>query len=165
MMISSAPEFVEYWTGFRRRTRRAVEAIPADRIEWRAAEGRWSMGDIVRHLASIERFMFAENARCRPSRYPGHDRQLADGKDGVMAYHDRLHAESVAIFGALTADDLARRCVTPAGSEIPVWKWLRAMVEHEAHHRGQLHLLLGLIGSPAPPIFGLTEEQVRERSV
>jgi len=48
---------------------------------------------------------------------------------------------------------------------MPAWKWLRAMVEHEAHHRGQLYLMLGMIGIPTPPIFGLTSEEVRDRSV
>jgi hypothetical protein len=37
MIVSTASEFVEYWTGFRRRTRRAAEAVPADRLEWRPA--------------------------------------------------------------------------------------------------------------------------------
>jgi uncharacterized damage-inducible protein DinB len=38
------------------------------------------------------------------------------------------------------------------------------MVEHEAHHRGQLYLLLGLRGIATPPIYGLTEEEVQARS-
>ena len=38
------------------------------------------------------------------------------------------------------------------------------MVEHEAHHRGQIYLMLGMLGVPTPPLYGLTEEQVRERS-
>jgi uncharacterized damage-inducible protein DinB len=50
------------------------------------------------------------------------------------------------------------------GASLAVWKWLRAMVEHEVHHRGQLYLMLGMIGVETPPIFGLTSEQVRERS-
>lgn len=33
-----------------------------------------------------------------------------------------------------------RRCLTPGGAELPVGKWLRAMVEYEVHHRGQFYL-------------------------
>ena len=39
------------------------------------------------------------------------------------------------------------------------------MVEHEAHHRGQVYLMLGLLGVPAPPLYGLTEPEVKARSV
>ncbi|MGZ4786907.1 MAG: DinB family protein [Terriglobales bacterium] len=45
------------------------------------------------------------------------------------------------------------------------WKWLRAMVEHECHHRGQIYLYLSMLEVPTPPVFGLTSEQVRQRSV
>jgi uncharacterized damage-inducible protein DinB len=38
-------------------------------------------------------------------------------------------------------------------------------VEHEAHHRGQIYLMLGMRGVPTPPIFGLTSEEVRARSI
>lgn len=157
-------EFVEYWTGFRKRTRRAAETIPADRIEWTPTPGKWTFGDLLRHLAAMERFMFAENVYGRPSRYPGHARPLADGKDAVLAYHDAMHAEATAMFSGLTPERLAAKCTTPAGIQITSWKWLRAMVEHEAHHRGQIHLMLGMLGHPAAPLFGLTEEEVRERS-
>jgi len=100
----------------------------------------------------------------RPSRYPGHGRELADGYDAVLAYYDRLHEESRAIFAGLSAEALAGKCTTPAGTPITTWKWLRAMVEHEAHHRGQLYLMLALRGVPTPPIYGLTSEEVRARS-
>ncbi len=39
------------------------------------------------------------------------------------------------------------------------------MVEHEVHHRGQLYLMLGMVGVETPPIFGLTSEEVHARSV
>jgi uncharacterized damage-inducible protein DinB len=35
------------------------------------------------------------------------------------------------------------------------------MTEHEIHHRGQIYLYLGILGVPAPPLYGLTSEQVR----
>ena len=39
------------------------------------------------------------------------------------------------------------------------------MVEHEIHHRGQLYLLLSMLGVATPPIYGLTSEEVRARSL
>jgi uncharacterized damage-inducible protein DinB len=76
-----------------------------------------------------------------------------------------MHAESVAIFGALSNDDLARKCMTPGGAELSVAKWLRAMIEHEIHHRGEMFVYLGLMRITAPKLFGLTSEEVRARSV
>jgi uncharacterized damage-inducible protein DinB len=158
-------EFLRYWGNARGRTRRLVPLIPSDRVEWAPGPGRLTCGDLVRHLAAIERWMFAENVSGRPSRYPGHGEELASGAEALLAYHDRMHAEAMSILGELTAERLAARCETPGGASIPAWKWLRSMTEHEAHHRGQLYLYLGLLGVPTPPLYGLTEEEVRARSV
>ncbi|PYP41208.1 MAG: DinB family protein [Gemmatimonadetes bacterium] len=80
------------------------------------------------------------------------------------SFFDRLGVESQAIFGTLTDADLERKCLTPAGTPITTWKWLRAMVEHEAHHRGQIYLMLGLLNVPTPPLYGMTSEEVQARS-
>jgi uncharacterized damage-inducible protein DinB len=164
MEIREVRPFLTYWERVRERTARLVPLIPPDRLEWTYQAGKYTCGDIVRHLAGIERFMYAENVQGRPSRYPGHGRDLADGPAAVHDYLDRLHAESMAIFSRLTPDDLERKCVTPGGAPIATWKWLRAMIEHEAHHRGQLYLYLAMLGIPSPPLYGLTEEEVRARS-
>lgn len=164
MEITSTESFLAYYEGIRQRTDRVAACIPDDRIEWRPGPGRFSFGDLLRHLAALERHTFAENALGRPSRYPGHGRELADGAPAVRAYFACMHAESMEIFGRLTSSDLARKCLTPAGTPITTWKWLRAMLEHEVHHRGQIYLMLGLLGIATPPMYGLTSEEVRERS-
>lgn len=165
MEIQTIEPFLDYFARIRERTRRVVMLIPSERLEWAPREGAFTFGDLVRHLAAIERWMFAENVSGRPSRYPGHGRELADGHDAVLAYFDRMHDGAMEIFRALTPEMLAARCTTPGGASMPAWKWLRAMVEHEIHHRGQIYLMLGMIGVPTPPMYGLTSEEVRERSL
>jgi uncharacterized damage-inducible protein DinB len=78
---------------------------------------------------------------------------------------DQLDRESIDIFSTLTDEDLQKKCVTPAGMSITIWKWLRAMVEHEAHHRGQIFMMLAMLDVKSQPLYGLTEEEVRARSV
>jgi uncharacterized damage-inducible protein DinB len=165
MEITTAESFLTYFEKVRERTIRVARCIPPDQLEWRYREGTFSFGDILRHLGAIERYMFAENAALRPSRYPGHGRELADGYEEVFAYLHRMHAEAVEIFTVLSPSDLQRKCVTPGGAELAVWKWLRSMVEHEVHHRGQIYVYLSMLGIQGPPLYGLTSEEVRSRSL
>jgi uncharacterized damage-inducible protein DinB len=156
--------FLDYWSSVRSRTRRLIPLIPSDKLEWSPGEGRWTFGDTIRHLAGIERWMYAETVHGRPTRYRGHGRDLADGHDAVLGFHDRCHEESMALLRALTAQQWVGKSTTPAGTSITTWKWARAMVEHEAHHCGQMYLMLGLLGVATPPLFGLTEPEVLAKS-
>lgn len=156
--------FLEYWPSVRGRTRRLIPLVPEDKLEWAPAAGRWSIGDQVRHLAGIERWMYAENVHGRPTRYPGHGRELAAGSEALLAYHDKCHEGAMALLRGLTSEQWVGKSVTPAGTSITTWKWCRAMIEHEAHHRGQVYMTLGLLGIPSLPLYGLSEEEVLSKS-
>lgn len=155
---------LEYVDKVRARTMRLAACVPPDKIDWAYAPGKFTIGDVLRHLAAIERWMFAENALRKPSRYPGHGPELGATFAEVIDYMNRMHAESMEIFRSLSPEQLEMKCTTPAGAELRVSKWLRLMIEHEIHHRGQLYMYLAMLGVPTPPIYGLTEEQVAAAS-
>ncbi|HXO39262.1 MAG TPA: DinB family protein [Candidatus Acidoferrum sp.] len=154
----------DYWEKVRQRTLKVIACIPPDKFDWRYAEGKFSFADIIRHLATIERYMYAENVQLKPSLYPGHGPELANGPENVLPFFNHMHQESVAIFSRLSPEDLQKKCITPGGAPIAIWKWLRAMVEHEVHHRAQIYTYLGMLGITTPPIYGLTSEEVKARS-
>jgi uncharacterized damage-inducible protein DinB len=165
MQIQDVGSFLEYFDKVYQRTLRVVRCIPADKVEWSFREGKFTLGDLVRHIAAIERYMFIETIQGKPSGYVGCGKDLADGLEEVVLFLERLHRESVEIISRLNADDLNRKCTTPEGTPITVWKWLRAMVEHEIHHRGQIYIYLAMLNVSTPPLYGLTSEQVKELSV
>ena len=164
MEFQTIQPFLHYFGSVRERTMRVARCIPPDKIDWTYAPGKFTLGDLLRHLAVVERYMWAENVQGRQSRYTSHGKELADGYDNVMAFVERLHAESLEIFSRVTDDALRKKCKTPDGSPITTWKWLRLMVEHEIHHRGQIYLYLAMLDVATPPLYGLTSEQVRERA-
>jgi uncharacterized damage-inducible protein DinB len=164
MEIHNIEPFLDYFARVRERTLKVINCIPPDKINWTYKQGKFTFADLIRHLAAIERYMYAENAQLRPSRYPGHGAELADGYEAVLEFFNKMHSESVEILRTLTEEDLRKKCITPGGAAISVWKWLRAMIEHEVHHRGQLYLYLGMVDEQTPPIYGLTSEEVFERS-
>ncbi len=107
--------------------------------------------------------MWGENVQGKSSQYKSHGKELADGYENVLALMERLHKESLEIFSRLSDADLQTKCKTPGDAEITKWKWLRLMVEHEIHHRGQIYLYLSMLGVPTPPLYGLTSEEVRRQ--
>src|ERR1700758_2846084 len=106
MEIQTIQPFLQYLGNVRARTMRVARCIPADKIDWNYAPGKFTLGDLLRHLAVTERYMWAENVQGKPARYTRHDMELADGLENVLAFMERLHAESMEIFGKLTPEDL-----------------------------------------------------------
>lgn len=164
MEIRSAEEFLKYHARVHERTRHAIDHIPEEHIEWTYKEGKFTLGDLVRHLAAINRYMFAEIATGGTNQYPGHSRDLADGKTAVIDYFEKMDRETVGMITAMSESDLQAKVKTPAGFPMAAWKWLRSMEEHEIHHRGQIFTYLGMLDVELPPLYGMTSEQVRDRA-
>ncbi len=164
MEITNIESFLPYYKNVRERTMRIARIIPPEKLEWSYAPGKFTLGDLLRHLAAIERYLWAELVQGRANRYHGCGRELADGSENVLAFVERLHAESVEIFSRLTPEDLKLKRALPDGSAISAWKILRLLVEHEIHHRGEMYVYLGMLGVATPPLYGMTSEQVKELS-
>jgi uncharacterized damage-inducible protein DinB len=162
MEIRDLGIFLDYFGKVHHRTMRVVRCIPPDKVEWSFRQGKFTLGDLARHIATANRYIFAETLQGNRSRYAGCGRQLAPGYDEIISLIETLHRESREIISRLT--DLNGECRTPDGVAITTWKWLRAMVEHEVHHRGQIYIYLALLEVPTPPLYGLTSEQVAELS-
>lgn len=164
MVINTVDSFLAYRSSIKKRTDKLLEVIPSEYFEWAYKDGKFTIADVIRHLAAIERFMYAENVLGNPSQYTGCGKELADGYDEVMAFYDQKRKEAFEIFRTLSDNDIQQKCTTPAGIDITIWKWLRAMIEHEVHHRAQLYIYLNILDVNTPPIFGLTEEELRSKS-
>ena len=162
MEIHDLNVFLDYFDKIHKRTMRVVRCIPPDKVDWSFREGKFTLGDVARHIAGANRYIFAETLAGKPSRYAGCGRQLAPSYDEILSFMEALHKESSETISHLT--DLNGECRTPDGAAIATWKWMRAMLEHEIHHRGQLYIYLAILDVPTPPIFGLTSEQVIERN-
>src|SRR5215472_13741338 len=118
MQITDSELFLDYFDKIHQRTLRVARCIPPDKIEWSYREGKFTLGDLVRHIAAINRYMFAETVQGKPSRYSGCGKELADSYENVLEFIERLHRESVEILSRLSNDDLNRKCTTPDGASI-----------------------------------------------
>ncbi len=162
MEITTIQPFLDYFERVRERTMKLVKIIPPDNLEWTYREGKFTLGDLARHLVTVERYLFAESVNGGKNAYPGCGRELADGLENVVRFMEKLHAESMAVFSQVKNEDLNKKVFAADGSQISMWKLLRSMIEHEAHHRGEMYVYLGMLGVKVPPLYGMTSEEVRE---
>ena len=85
MEIRTIQPFLQYFGNVRERTMRVARCIPADKLEWTYAPEKFTLGDLLRHIAIAERHMWAETVSGRASRYTTHGKELAEGYENVVA--------------------------------------------------------------------------------
>lgn len=164
MEITTIKDFIHYYGRVRERTNRLIDVIPPENLDFSYKKGKFSIGDQIRHIATIERYLFAETIKGGKNSYMGCGKELADNYDMTIKLFNDLHLESLEIISVLSDKDLQCKCHTPGKVDIRISKWLQLMVEHEIHHRGQLYIYLNLLEVRTPPMFGLTAEELLERS-
>ena len=160
MEIKKISSFLSYFEKVREGTIRIIETIPEEKMDWTYKPGKFTIADIVRHIAAIERNVFAELVHGNKGCYTGCGKELADGYDDVLDYFNEMHNQSMYIFNSLSDEDLNKKIITLSGNETKIGNFLRALIIHEIHHCGALCIYLNLLNIETPSIFGLTEEQV-----
>lgn len=154
--------FLKYYESIRKRTRNLIEVVKPEHLDFAYKNGKFTIADQIRHIAAIERYLFAETIAGRKNIYNGCGKELAEGYEDIMTFFNQAHTESLQIFRSLTDSSLQETCFTPTGYAIQKEKWLQLLAEHEIHHRAQIYLYLNLLNIKTPPMYGLTAEEVAE---
>lgn len=164
MEITKMATFLSYFGKTRLATLKVIEVIPHDKLDWAYLPDKFTIGDLVRHIAAIERYVFAEVALGNRPNYKGCRKDLAYGYENIVCYFNKMHAQTIAIFKSISDESLKSKIKSLDGKEIELGNFLRALVLHEIHHRAVLCIYLNLLGITTPPILGLMEEQVIQLS-
>ncbi|MCE3227513.1 MAG: DinB family protein [Bacteroidetes bacterium] len=164
MEIRTIDSFLNYYQRTRKITNQVIQVIPPDKLDWSYKPGKFTLGDLVRHIAAIERNLFAEVILGNKSVYRGCGKNLADGYDHVISFFNEMHQQSIQIYKSLSDRDLQKEIKTLDGKLTTVANFLRALIVHEIHHRGVMCIYLNLINVTTPPVIGLSESQVIEFS-
>jgi uncharacterized damage-inducible protein DinB len=157
-------------------TRDLVAAVPEERFDWSPGEGAFGAGQLVRHLLQSEifwrkmlqkaldgevydPFSFEEGpgaGRMRSFRSPNlrfsADSRLGSTFADLLTAWTPIQAETEALIGGLTTEQLATvRLRHPlTGFEASLHEFVLVMLEHEAHHRGQLSAYMKVLALDQP---------------
>jgi uncharacterized damage-inducible protein DinB len=164
MEVTDIKNFTEYYSKTRVITNKVLAAIPTNRLDWAYSTGKFTIGDIIRHIAAIERYVFAEIAIGNKPCYRGCGEEISKNYNNVFDFFNEMHAQSIQLFESLDNESLSKKVSSVDGNQIKLSSFLRALIVHEIHHRAVLCIYLNLLGIQTPPVIGLTETQVIELS-
>jgi len=158
-VLTSLPDFVRYFESVRGRTLAFIQAIPDDQIDFAPYPGKFTLGDLIRHIAATER-MFVDGVLEGRWTYAGHSRELGPTKAEAVDYLMRTHEEAMARLRATDTEVLQMKRTTPFGMVVSAWRLLMTMTEHEIHHRSQIGQYLVALGMEPPQVFGRKLEEL-----
>ena len=140
-----------------------IKCIPPNKINWKPKKDKMSLGDIIRHLALAERYLYVGIAKYNNNLYPGFQESETKSYKDIVDFLIKCHNDSIVLLRSIDNSELLKKVTVPGGAEITMWKWLRAMIEHEVHHRGIIYADLSLLNIETPPLFGLEEIEARKK--
>jgi uncharacterized damage-inducible protein DinB len=146
-------------------TRRVLERVPEDRLDWRPHPKARSLGQLALHVASI----------------PGRISRMAQG-DGMDASQTRSEpatpsstAELLPMLDAGVRDAVAFLTGIDGETAAATWRLTHGenelfaiprvavirtvLLNHWYHHRGQLQLYLRMLDLPVPAVFGPSADE------
>lgn len=143
-----------HWNNVRQGLFAALDKLPDDQLGYSPRPGLRTFHEITCHIAGAEDGWFRycvthelrgwEEAEYQPSDYP----TGADLKKLLSDVHTRVES--------LYADEGDRKIkelvVLPWGAQVEQEWIVWHVIEHEIHHRGEIYLMLGLLGIEAPDV-------------
>lgn len=150
----SCPEterFVRNWNRIHKETAQVLAAAPDDKLDWRPAEGMFTLRELMRHMPEAESAL-VRTVLAGTMQKGELDLSTAGVEEIVRAYrasHERLAAE----VAGLTLEQLNEE-IEAFGRRMRRRVLLRGMIEHEIHHRGQLYTYYRLAGIEPPKLYG-----------
>lgn len=149
-------------------TRRVLERVPADKLDWKPHSKSMSLGQLASHVAQLPDWLSnifgADEFDFRPPGGPAF--KMADCKtaEELLDLFDRSVATASKAIGSAREESLDTPWTLKAGDftifTSPRWIAFRGFgMNHIIHHRAQLAVYLRLLDVPVPSIYGPTADE------
>jgi uncharacterized damage-inducible protein DinB len=143
-------------------TRKLLERLPADRLDWKPHAKSRSLGQLAGHVAELPRWgMRVDRDTFEAGSEPVPP--LRTAADFVARFDDNVRQGRQGLAGKTDGDLQGKLAVFHQGRErfaFPKTILLRrVLMNHLIHHRAQLTVYLRLLDVPVPPLYGPTADE------
>jgi uncharacterized damage-inducible protein DinB len=147
-------------------TRRVLERVPSDKLDWQPHAKSMTLGQLALHVATTPgqiATMIAGASMELPPDFPPKPPTPASTEELLAAFESDLAQAQEVLKGWEDAHAAADWAITKDGNPVmamPRAGWIRVIgLNHWYHHRGQLSVYLRLLDVPLPSIYGPSADE------
>lgn len=138
---------VQFWRQIRKGLIDTIEKLTDQDLDYVAFDGGYSVRQIILHIAQEEygeiQYGITRKIDAFPPPYP---EDLYPTIGSIEALLASVHAETHSYLESLADEELEKDIEAQWGGTYPLIDMIWHVMEHEIHHRGELSLILGLLG-------------------
>jgi uncharacterized damage-inducible protein DinB len=140
-------EVLRHWDTVRAGLVETVGLLRDEEQNFRPFTRARNVREMVLHIGHEEQIEFNHGlSQTLPNVPPEPDPASYPDRAALLGWLEAVHAPNRAFLSALGDEGLNRIIHTPWGSEPSVLDMVDHMIDHELHHRGELSLVVGLLG-------------------
>ena len=139
-------ELFDHWRHVRHGLLSTMDQFSDADLAYEPFAESWTVGDLMRHIPNTEVGWFQHVAQERLAGWPVHAPADYPTIAAIQQLLSEAHQETEAYLAEFGVGDLDRPVITPWGETVTLGWITWHVLEHEIHHRGELSLILGLLG-------------------
>lgn len=140
-------ELQDHWTQVRAGLDEVLTKFQVEDLTFAPFPGGWNVAQILLHIASEEEIEILYGLARQIKDWPVEPDPA--GFKTPEAIHQRLqdvHRQTEEFLACLTDSQLEQAFEPAWGGSQPLALWIGHTLDHEIHHRGELSLILGMLG-------------------
>lgn len=136
-----------HWKLVRRGLLEVIGKFQEEELFFKPFETSWSIGEILLHIANAEQGWFRYAVTREFDEWPGnHTLENYNSFESIQSLLQEVHDWTERYISGLGSEDYQRVIELPWNENIHLGWIIWHVLEHEIHHRGELSLILGLLG-------------------
>lgn len=140
-------KLIQFWDQIRKGLIETIDKFSAEELGYVAYENGYSVRQIILHIAQEEygevQYGITRTIDAFPPEYHGDAYPTIESIKALLAtVHDQTYSD----LQSLADQDLESEIEAGWGGTYPLIDMIWHVMEHEIHHRGELSLILGLLG-------------------
>lgn len=147
-------ELFSHWTKVRTVLLETIDRFEEDELTLAPFSASRPVGQIMLHIGDAEEGWFRYVVRRDLEQWPEYPLESYPTREAIKELLDQIHARTEKYLATLALADLDRTIEAPWGQDTFRLGWvIWHVIEHEIHHRGELSLVLGMLGREGLNVF------------